>query len=122
MVSSPQPRPVCGASEPGSATNAGRGEHVPRPPVHRSQWRGAGGGRLDMRTQWLVAVTVLVSLGPWTQAAAQGVGQLYDSVSASVVVIKARGREASDTGGGLLNFGETGSGVLIADGKVKIGR
>jgi S1-C subfamily serine protease len=71
-----------------------------------------------MRMQWLATLTVLVWLGSWTQAAAQGIGQLYDSVSASVVVIKARGREAADTGGGLVNFGETGSGVLIPDGKV----
>ena len=71
-----------------------------------------------MRSRWLVTLVGAVWLSSWTQAAAQGVGQLYDSVSASVVVIKARGREAADTGGGLVSFGETGSGVLIADGKV----
>ena len=44
---------------------------------------------------------------------------IRDSVSASVVVIKARAREASSAGGGFLNFGETGAGVLIsAAGKV----
>jgi hypothetical protein len=69
-----------------------------------------------MRT--LATLTLLVLLGSWTPADAQGVGQLYDRVSASVVVIKARGREASSAGGGLVNFGETGSGVLVsADGR-----
>ena len=69
-----------------------------------------------MRT--LATLTLLVLLGSWTPAGAQGVGQLYDRVSASVVVIKARGREATNAGD-LVNFRETGSGVLIsADGKV----
>jgi serine protease Do len=73
---------------------------------------------MDMRRQWPATLIALVWLGSGAPAAAQGVGQLYDSVSASVVVIKARGREAADTGGGLVSFGETGSGVLVADGKV----
>ena len=64
-------------------------------------------------------LTLLALLASWIQADAQGVGQLYDSVSASVVVIKARGREASKEGSGLVNFGETGSGVLISsDGQI----
>jgi S1-C subfamily serine protease len=67
----------------------------------------------------LAALTLLSILASSTAAGAQGVGQLYDNVSASVVVIKAKGREVSSAGTGLVNFGETGSGVLIsADGKV----
>jgi serine protease Do len=72
-----------------------------------------------MSMQWLATLTILVVLCSWTSAAAQGVGQVFDSVNASVVVIKARGHDAADTGNGLVSFGETGSGVLIsADGKV----
>ena len=67
----------------------------------------------------LAALALLLILASSIPAGAQGVGQLYDSVSASVVVIKAKGREVSSAGTGLVNFGETGSGVLIsADGKV----
>ena len=45
------------------------------------------------------------------------VGAIFEKVNASVVVIRAKGREV--TGGGLVGFTETGSGVLIsADGKV----
>jgi S1-C subfamily serine protease len=51
--------------------------------------------------------------------AAQTVGQVFDKVNPSVVVIRARGHDAADAGSGLATFGETGSGVLIsADGKV----
>ena len=50
-------------------------------------------------------------------ARAQDLGELFAKINASVVVIKATGREA--TGRGLSQFGETGSGVLVsADGKV----
>src|SRR5262245_43042392 len=73
---------------------------------------------MDMHRHWRATLIALVWLGSWAPAAAQGVGQLYDSVSGSVVVIKARGRAAADTGGGLGSLRETGSGVLIADGKV----
>ena len=53
------------------------------------------------------------------QRAAQSAGQVFDKVNASVVVIRARGQGAPDSGSGFVNFNETGSGVLIsADGKV----
>jgi serine protease Do len=72
-----------------------------------------------MSMQGLATLMILVVLCSWTPAAAQGVGQVFDSVNASVVVIKARGHDAADTGNGLVGFSETGSGVLIsADGKV----
>jgi serine protease Do len=72
-----------------------------------------------MSMQRLATLTILVVLCSWTPAAAQGVGQVFDSVNASVVVIKARGHDAADTGNDLVGFSETGSGVLIsADGKV----
>jgi serine protease Do len=72
-----------------------------------------------MFTQGLATLISLVVLWSWTPAAAQGVGQVFDSVNASVVVIKARGHDAADAGNGLVSFAETGSGVLIsADGKV----
>ena len=48
---------------------------------------------------------------------AQTVGEVFRQVTPSVVVIRARGREVS--GGSVVGFSETGSGVLIsADGKV----
>jgi serine protease Do len=66
-----------------------------------------------------VTLTILLVLCSWTTVAAQGVGQVFDSVNSSVVVIKAKGHDVADAGDGLVGFGETGSGVLIsADGKV----
>jgi S1-C subfamily serine protease len=50
---------------------------------------------------------------------AQTIGQVFDRVNGSVVVIRAKGQDAPDSGTGLTQFSETGSGVLIsADGKV----
>jgi Trypsin-like peptidase domain len=72
-----------------------------------------------MSTPRLVTLTILLVLCSWTTVAAQGVGQVFDSVNSSVVVIKAKGHDVADAGDGLVGFGETGSGVLIsADGKV----
>ena len=73
-----------------------------------------------MTTKWLALIFVLALLGGWDSAAAQGsVGQVFDRVNPSVVVIKAKGRDAADFGTGQVTFGETGSGVLISsDGKV----
>jgi serine protease Do len=49
---------------------------------------------------------------------AQNVGEVFKRVAPSVVVIRARGRDVSASGG-LTSFNETGSGVLISsDGKV----
>jgi serine protease Do len=49
---------------------------------------------------------------------AQSVGEVFRKVAPSVVVIRARGRDISASGG-LTSFSETGSGVLISpDGKV----
>jgi hypothetical protein len=48
---------------------------------------------------------LLASLAP---ASAQTIGQVFDRVNASVVVIRARGHDAPDTGSGLANFTETG--------------
>jgi S1-C subfamily serine protease len=68
----------------------------------------------------LVSCAVLWCPAPAAaQRAAQSVGQVFDRVNGSVVVIRARGREAPDAGTGFVNISETGSGVLIsADGKV----
>ena len=70
-----------------------------------------------------VLVLAIAIAAPWlasgAPARAQGVGQVFDRVNASVVVIRARGHDAADTGSGVGTFGETGSGVLIgSDGKV----
>jgi S1-C subfamily serine protease len=47
----------------------------------------------------------------------QSLGELYRTASPSVVVIRAKGREVSS--GGVVRFGEIGSGVLVTeDGKV----
>jgi len=68
----------------------------------------------------LMAIALSVILLWWSgPAGAQTVGQVFDKVHKSVVVIRARGKEIADVGGGLVGFTETGSGVLIsADGKV----
>src|SRR5215510_4516152 len=86
--------------------------------------RDAPSGRLavkepDMR-RVVMAIAVSGILLCWSSpAGAQTVGQVFDKVHKSVVVIRARGQEVSDGGGGLVGFTETGSGVLIsADGKV----
>ena len=60
----------------------------------------------------LVAVATTPSPG-WPQT----LGELYRKASPSVVVIRAKGREVST--GGVVRFGEIGSGVLVTgDGKV----
>jgi serine protease Do len=72
-----------------------------------------------MRRELLVMLIVSALLAQRELAAAQSVGQVFDRVSGSVVVIKARGHDAAATGTGLVTFGETGSGVLISsDGRV----
>src|SRR5262245_25685162 len=60
----------------------------------------------------VVALGLLASFGP--AASAQTPGEVFRQVAPSVVVIRAKGREA-----GAGRFNETGSGVLISpDGKV----
>ena len=67
----------------------------------------------------MAMLTSCALLWPPALACAQSVGQVFDKVNKSVVVIRARGQEAADAGSGLVGFTETGSGVLIsADGKV----
>src|SRR5687767_4016347 len=57
-----------------------------------------------------------LAMGP-VPAGAQTVREVFEKVSPSVVVIRARGRDV--TASGQTRFAETGSGVLIsADGKV----
>ena len=57
-----------------------------------------------------------LAIGP-VPAGAQTVREVFEKVSPSVVVIRARGRDV--TASGQMRFSETGSGVLIsADGKV----
>src|SRR6202040_3722885 len=65
----------------------------------------------------LAALFVFVlAMGP-APAGAQTVRQVFEKVSPSVAVIRARGRDV--TASGQTRFSETGSGVLIsADGKV----
>jgi S1-C subfamily serine protease len=64
-------------------------------------------------------VTSYALLWPPPLASAQTVGQVFDKVNGSVVVIRAKGQDAPDSGSGFVSFSETGSGVLIsADGKV----
>ena len=72
-----------------------------------------------MRTLAMAMLTSCALLWAPALACAQSVGQVFDKVNGSVVVIRARGQEAPDAGSGLVGFTETGSGVLIsADGKV----
>ena len=63
-----------------------------------------------------VALITAVALAP-APSPAQTVGDVFRRVTPSVVVIRARGRDVS--GGSVVGYSETGSGVLIsADGKV----
>ncbi len=63
-----------------------------------------------------VALLTAVALAP-APSPAQTVGDVFRRVTPSVVVIRARGRDVS--GGSVVGYSETGSGVLIsADGKV----
>jgi S1-C subfamily serine protease len=65
----------------------------------------------------LLLLAILVALEPPGPAAAQTVGEVFRRVSPSVVVIRSRGRDVSESG--QVRFGEVGSGVLISpDGKV----
>jgi S1-C subfamily serine protease len=65
----------------------------------------------------LLLLTALLSLGAFSSAGAQPVGDVFRRVSPSVVVIRSRGRDVSVSG--QVRFGEIGSGVLISpDGKV----
>ena len=62
-----------------------------------------------------IAVGVLGS--PVRSASAQTVREVFEKVTPSVVVVRARGREV--TAGGETRYTETGSGVLVSkDGKV----
>ena len=67
-----------------------------------------------------VCLAIALLLFGWDTALAQvPVGQVFDRVNPSVVVIKAKGHDAADAGVGQVTFNETGSGVLISpDGKV----
>jgi S1-C subfamily serine protease len=72
-----------------------------------------------VRTQVLAMLTMCAWPLVGAPAGAQTVGQVFDKVNSSVVVIRARGHDAPETGSGLVHFSETGSGVVIsADGKV----
>ena len=63
----------------------------------------------------LLVAIVLISLS--ARGVTQDLGDLYRSASASVVVIRAKGREVSRDG--VMRFGEIGSGVLIStEGRV----
>src|SRR5262245_35808859 len=63
----------------------------------------------------LLALALIVAAPSPGQA--QSLGELYRQASPSVAVIRARGKEVST--GGVMRFGEIGSGVLISqDGKV----
>ena len=64
----------------------------------------------------LVATTTLVALPP--RVTGQSVGNVFQKVNPSVVVIRAKGRDVAP-GSGQVRFSEIGSGVLVsADGKV----
>lgn len=64
----------------------------------------------------LIVTTTLFGLP--SSGRAQTVGEVFQKVNPSVVVIRARGRDVS-AGSGQVRFSEIGSGVLVsADGKV----
>ena len=65
----------------------------------------------------LIATAAMTLMSSAMTANAQTVREVFDQVKASVVVIKARGRDVTTSGQS--RFKETGSGVLVtADGKV----
>jgi serine protease Do len=71
-----------------------------------------------MRTLIAVIVVALGAALVPSSGAAQPVGEVFRKVVPSVVVIRAKGRDVSASGG-LTSFAEIGSGVLISsDGKV----
>jgi S1-C subfamily serine protease len=74
--------------------------------------------RCHRRIAAVVALALAITLGRAPVVAqAPSVGDVFRSVAPSVVVVRARGREVVRDGGET-TFTETGSGVLIADGKV----
>ena len=69
------------------------------------------------RLSLLVLAGAMVAWAP-SAVEAQDVGQLFQQINPSVVVIRGKGREVSATRG-ISQFTETGSGVLVsADGKI----
>src|SRR5215475_3434585 len=70
-----------------------------------------------MRAVTVSLVALMLMLAATVPARSQTLGDLYRKASPSVVVIRAKGREVSS--GGVVRFGEIGSGVLVTeDGKV----
>ena len=69
------------------------------------------------RLRRAAAIAIAVLLGAGALASAETLGEVYRRVNHSVVVIRARGQEVTETG--VARFKEVGSGVLIsADGKI----
>src|SRR5262245_22724244 len=74
-------------------------------------------GSLLIAVTFVGAVMMATLMSSATRVDAQTVRQVFDQVKASVVVIKARGRDVTTSGQS--RFKETGSGVLVTpDGKV----
>jgi S1-C subfamily serine protease len=70
-----------------------------------------------MRSLVLFLVGVALAITAPSPGRAQSLGEMYRKASPSVVVIRAKGKEVST--GGVVRFGEIGSGVLVTeDGKV----
>jgi S1-C subfamily serine protease len=70
-----------------------------------------------MRTLVLALVAVALVVTVPSPGRPQSLSEMYRKASPSVVVIRARGKEVST--GGVVRFGEIGSGVLVTeDGKV----
>ena len=92
---------------------------APRPQGGQREATGGGGGG---RPGWgAIAIGVALALGASAAtrapAAAQTVRDVFQSVTPSVVVIRAKGGDV--TSAGQTRFSETGSGVLVTDdGKV----
>jgi serine protease Do len=76
-------------------------------------------GSADRRGAGVALAAILLGslfLSPSGPAAAQTVREVFEKVAPSVVVIRARGRDVAASGE--THFAETGSGVLIRDGRV----
>src|SRR5262245_63918502 len=72
---------------------------------------------MAMRRLALSLAVLTVVLAAAVPGQPQTLGEMYRKASPSVVVIRAKGREVSS--GGVVRFGEIGSGVLVSeDGKV----
>ena len=70
-----------------------------------------------MRALTLSIVALALVVTAASPGRSQSLGEMYRKASPSVVVIRAKGKEVST--GGVVRFGEIGSGVLVtADGKV----